>query len=352
MFKVMFDSMSPLQVSLAAFGGLTLVAVVIYNQWTSRKNAPRQADPVPDTHAALQEPGLDADPIEPVLTDDFGSLPQPERKPLLDALIDAMATIEVDHPVSGDAALAALPATRRVGTKPFHVEGCSELSGEWEPLVAGRRYSAFQAGVQLANRVGALNEIEFSEFVVKTQAFADAVGGTPSFSDMLHEVARARELDQFASAHDAQLSFTLCARAAAWSPGYIQQHAARHGFVAGVIPGRMVLPAEVQGLPPILSLTFDTQAALADDPAMSAIRDFSLSLDVPQIAREEQPFERLRQAAQLLATDMDGVITDGEGHLLGDDVLDQIANDLRQLYEALDERELAAGSSQARRLFS
>lgn len=348
----MSDSMSSLQVSLAAMGGLTLVAVVVYNQWTSRKNAPRQAEPLPETSLSPQEPGLDGGPVEPVLTDDFGNLPQPGRKPLLDALIDAIATIDVEYPVSGDAALAALPATRRVGTKPFHVEGCSELSGEWEPLMAGRRYSAFQAGVQLANRVGALNEIEFSEFVVKTQSFADAVGGTPGFSDMLEEVARARELDQFASAHDAQLSFTLCARASAWSPGYIQQHAARHGFVAGVIPGRMVLPAAVQGMPPVMSLAFDTQAALAEDPALTAIRDFSLSLDVPQVAREDQPFERLRYAASLLAADMDGVITDGEGQILGDDVLDQIANDLRHLYDALDERELSAGSSQARRLFS
>jgi hypothetical protein len=270
----------------------------------------------------------------------------------LDALIDVIATIEMDHPVSGDAALAALPVTRRVGTKPFHVEGCSELSGEWEPMVTGRRYSAFQAGVQLANRIGPLNNIEFSEFVIKTQAFADAVGGGANFSDMIEEVARARELDQFASEHDAQLGFTLCARAAAWSPGYIQQHAARLGFVAGVIPGRMVLPSAVPGLPPVLSLTFDTQAAMADDPALSAIREFSLSLDVPQIARDDQPFERLRDAARLLAEHMDGVVTDGNGQILGEDVLDQIANDLHHLYDALDARELSAGSPQARRLFS
>jgi hypothetical protein len=204
----------------------------------------------------------------------------------------------------------------------------------------------------LANRVGALNDIEFSEFVVKTQAFADAVGGTANFSDMLEEVARARELDQFANAHDARLSFTLCARAAAWSVGYIQQHAARMGFVAGVIPGRMVLPAAQPGLPPVLSLTFDSQVAMADDPALSAIREFTLSLDVPQIAREDQPFERLRQAARLLADDMDGVITDGEGQILDEAVLDQIAGDLRLLYDALDARELSAGSPQARRLFS
>jgi hypothetical protein len=349
----MLESMSSLQLSLAAIGALTLGAVVLFNYWTSRKNAPKQAEPKIEP---LGEPaGSLQDPIkqtEPVLTDDFSRLPQPERKPHLDALIDVIATIEVDHPVSGDAALASLPATRRVGTKPFHVEGCSDESGEWEALAAGRRYSAFQAGVQLANRVGALNNIEFSEFVVKTQAFADAVGGSANFSDMLEEVARARELDQFASAHDAQLSFTVCARASAWSPGYIQQHAARLGFVAGVIPGRMVIPAAVVGLPPILSLTFDTQAAMADDPALSAIREFSLSLDVPQIAREDQPFERLRESTRLLAEHMDGVVTDGNGQILGDEVLDQIATDLQQLYEALAARELSAGTAQARRLFS
>ena len=344
--------MNSLQISLLVAGGVTLLAVVIYNQWVSRRSAPRQAEraeaqdhDVADTHNALE-------PVEPVLEDEFSNLPQPERKPVLDALIDSVATIEVDQPISGDAALAALPVTRRVGTKPFHVEGCSELSGEWEPLLQGRRYSAFQAGVQLANRMGPLNEIEYSEFVVKAQAFADAVGGTPVLRDMLEEVARARELDQFASAHDAQLSLTIVARQAAWSPGYIQQHAARLGFVAGVIPGRMVLPAAVQGMPPMLSLTFDSQAAMADDPALSAVRECVLSLDVPQVPRSEQPFARLQQAAQELAQQMEGVITDGASQVLAPEVMQQIANDLEQLYDALDQRELSAGSAQARRLFS
>ena len=341
--------MDSFQLSLLVAGGVTLLAVVLYNQWVSRRSAPRQAD---EESSADAPSDIQDAPVEPVLEDDFQNLPQPERRPVLDALIDVISTVEVDSPVSGDAALAALPSTRRIGTKPFHVEGCSELTGEWEPLAPGRRYSAFQAGVQLANRIGPLNEIEFSEFVVKTQAFADAVGGTPSFSDMLEEVARARELDQFASEHDAQLGFTLLARAAAWSPGYIQQHAARLGFVAGVIPGRMVLPASVVGLPPVLSLTFDTQAALADDPALTAIRECVLSLDVPQVPRGDAPYARLQQAAQLLAEQMDGVVTDGSNQQLGPEVLQQIGRDVEQLYDALDQRELSAGSPQARRLFS
>ncbi len=349
--------MSSLQNSLVIVGGLTLVGVVLYNLWTARQNAPRQA--VPDSLGAGIDPTLDApeseraNPKDPYfLGNEIDTLPAPEKKPPLDALIDVIAAIELDNQVSGDAALAALPATRRVGTKPFAVEGLNDTTGEWETPVAGRRYHAFQAGVQLANRVGALNEIEFSEYVMKAQAFADAVGGAPEFPDMLEEVARARELDQFASEHDAQLSFTLCATSAAWSPGYIHQHAARWGFVAGVIPGRMVLAAAVQGLPPILSLSFDTQAAMADDPALSAIREFTLSLDVPQVPREEQAFARLREAARILGQEMDGVITDGAGHALTESDLNAIALDLEQLYDALDQRELSAGSPQARRLFS
>ena len=345
-------SLSTFQIGLLGLGLVTLVAVWGYNRWQSHRLSPRQARP----EAATQEPHIEpaglADPVEPVLEDSFDPLPQPDRKVQLDALIDALATIELDQPVSGDAVLAAMPATRRVGTKPFAVEGCLAQSGQWGPIVVGERYSALQCGVQLANRVGPINEIEYSEFVVKTQALAEALGGSVVCAEMLQEVARGRELDQFASAHDAQLSFTLVARAAAWSPGFEHQHAARLGFVAGVIPGRMVLPAATQGLPPILSLTFDTQAAMADDPALSAVRECTLSLDVPQVPREDTPFERLCQASQMLAEQMDGVITDGSGQLLGPQVLEQIGMDLEQLYNALDSRDLAAGSAQARRLFS
>ena len=228
----------------------------------------------------------------------------------------------------------------------------NDATQQWETPAPGQRYSQFQAGVQLANRTGALNDIEYSEFVVKAQAFADAVNGTAEFPEMREEVARARELDQFASDHDAQLSFTLRAVNAAWSPGYVQQHAARLGFVPGAIPGRMVLPAASSGLPPVLGLAFDTQAALADDPDQSAIREVSLSLDVPLVHRSERPFARLRESADALAQAMDGVVTDDNGRVLQPEPMDGIGADLEKLYDTLDSRELSAGSALARRLFS
>ena len=118
------------------------------------------------------------------------------------------------------------------------------------------------------------------------------------------------------------------------------------------MPGRMVLSAPVQGLPPVLALGFDMQAALAEDPDMSAVRAVVLTLDVPQVSRQEQPFERLCQVARTLGTEMDAVLTDGANQMLSDEVLAQIGVELQGLYNALDERELSAGSAQARRLFS
>ncbi len=345
--------LSSFTLGLAIIGGLVLAVLVAWNTWNSRRNTPRQAQPdnavpasVPgDPIAERQEPAFDAD-TDPV------PLPLPERKPGLDALIDVIAPIVLDGPASGEAALAAMPTTRRAGSKPFAVEGLNVASGEWELPHAGQRYNAFQAGVQMANRTGALNEIEYSEFVMKAQAFADAVNGSPEFPEMLHEVARARELDQFAGDHDAQLGFTLRARNAAWSPGYVQQNAARLGFVSGVIPGRMVLPAQMQGLPPVLGLTFDPQAAMAEDPTLSAIRDVTLSLDVPQVDRSERPFVRMRESAIALAAALDGLITDDNGQVIRLESLDDIGADLEQLYDTLDGRDLSAGSVLARRLFS
>jgi hypothetical protein len=340
--------MSSFTIGVAILGGLLLALLVAYNTWTARRNAPRQPEAVGPAVAPVGEPLAERqdpvfDPLPLVLVD---------RKPGLDALIDVLTPIVLEAPVSGDAALAAMPPTRRAGSKPFAVEGWNESTQQWETPQAGQRYVAFQAGVQLANRTGPLNEIEYSEFVMKTQAFADEINGTPDFPEMLDEVARARELDQFAGDHDAQLSFTLRAKNSAWSPGYVQQHASRLGFVSGVIPGRMVLPASTPGAPPVLGLTFDTQAALADDPAQSALRELTLSLDVPQVHRSEQPFVRMREAALALAAAMDGIMTDDNGEAIRAEGLDVIEADLEKLYDTLESRDLAAGSPLARRLFS
>lgn len=366
--------MDDLTLALSAVGGIAILGVIAYNSWQVRKAGPKRAE-LPAVRDAGHEPaleGLSAEPgpaalpeaaVSPLLpaageARDHPGLALPitplaRRAPArLDALIDALVSLTLDTPVTGELVLAHLPSTRRAGSKPLAIEGLSVDTGDWEAPAPGARYSELQAGVQLANRTGALNEIEYSEFIQKVQAFADAVGAMVDFPDMLEVVARARELDGFASQHDAQLAVLLRARGAAWSVGYIQQQAGLQGFVPGSLPGRLVLPAAEAGAPPMLVLNFDSQVALSEDPSQSALRELTLSFDVPQTEFAAEPFAAWYDRARSLAAAMDAVVVDDRGQPLGPPAFASIDTELKRLYAALAERDLAAGSPAARRVFS
>jgi hypothetical protein len=354
--------MSDLQLGLLVLGLLALGAVAGYNAWRTRQSLPKTMRERPT--GPRQEPRLDgaeptltegadaSEPVKPPLVPDPLPVIVPEKRLGLDDLIDSIAPLIIDSPVSGDALLAAMPGTRRVGSKPFAVEGLNDVTKIWEQPRAGERYSALQVGIQLANRSGPLNEIEFSEFVVKTQVYADAIGAAVDFPDMRTEVSRARELDAFANQHDAQLGFVLRAGRAAWSPGFVVQTAGQMGFVAGVVPGRLVLPSQRVGHAPVLSLSFDSQVAMAEESEQAAIREVQLLLDVTRVPREDEPFVQLCQVARALATAMEGQVTDDNGRLLAPETIEAIGRDLEGIYDELAARDLSAGSDQARRLFA
>lgn len=345
-----------LTVALSILGAAVLLALLLHGWWSARRASPRQPDAA--APAARVEPGfaevLDAAQVAASTAE----APQPERRlptrrqARLDALIDAIVPMALESPVTGEMVLAHWPTTRRAGTKPFYIEGLNADSGDWEQPAPGQRYTELQAGVQLANRSGALNEIEYSEFVHKLQGFAEGVGAMPDFPDMLDVVARARELDAFAGPLDAQLALRLVARSVAWSVGYVQQCAARQGLVPGAVPGRLVLPSADEGAPPVLVLEFDAQAALAEEPQAAPLREVILSLDVPQTPAAVEPFPTWHKVAHTLAEDMDAELRDDAGRPITLHAFDVIGKELSQLYASLDAHDLAAGSPAARRLFA
>ncbi len=347
--------MDSLTVALAALGGVVLAGIVAHGAWTARKADPRRVAPA-GRPIDFREPVL-GDAAETMTGTDSASFPLERKLPKrtlarIDALIDAIAVLNVDAPVSGELLLAHQPPTRRAGSKPFLIEGLNAETGEWEPPLAGQHYGEVQAGVQLANRGGALNEIEYSEFVQAIQPFCESIGAMTDFPDMLEVVARARELDTFASQHDAQLAVHLHARSSPWSVSYIQQHAGRHGFVPGMVPGRLVLPSAEEGAPPVLTLSFDSLKALDEHPQQAVVGDVTLSFDVPQTDPQAEPFISWQASATALSLGMDAAIVDDNGQPLSPQGFAVIGAELGQLYQALEARDLAAGSMATRRLFS
>jgi hypothetical protein len=94
------------------------------------------------------------------------------------------------------------------------------------------------------------------------------------------------------------------------------------------------------------------QAALAEEPEKTALREVTLSLDVPQVERQDKPFDRMCEAALALASSMEGSITDDHGNAIRADTMESIHADLQKLYDTLETRDLPDGSALCRRLFS
>ncbi len=400
--------MKSLQLWLAVLGGLLLAAVIAHGTWQQRKGRrARESDGTTSNFAPLDMPAANTvadteplaarleempdltepppmrvpsasahapvassvalDPTQPMpLTEPMSFdtevsalVPEPTLVPRwqayappIDPRIDVIARMLLDAPVSGEALLAHFPTTRRAGGKPFTIEGRNQATGRWEAPASHTWYTELQAGVQMANRMGALNEIEYSEFVQKVQSFSDAVGAAAEFPDMLEAVARSRELDAFAGAHDAQLAMRLHASRGPWPLGWVLQHTSRHGFIPGPTPGRLVLPSSDENAPSVLSLQFDPQAALADDPRLARITELSLLFDVPQTPERDNPFNAWCASGQALSIALDAQVYDDQGQPLSPDSYPLIALELEGLYRALEQHTLAAGSPAARRLFS
>lgn len=132
--------MSSLQLSLTILGALIMAGVVAYNAWVTRRSEPKhgkkRASPslaVDPSIEAILEDEQDANQSDETTSSARWDLPDHgglgastssiDYKGKLDALIDVITPLQLDTPIKGDFVLAAMPPSRRVGTKPFAIEG-------------------------------------------------------------------------------------------------------------------------------------------------------------------------------------------------------------------------------------
>src|SRR5581483_12182468 len=115
-----------LAIPLAMLGAVVLAGIVVHGTWSARRVAPRlvSAPQIEPQLAEAAEPVLN-DTTLPAAFDTSTAASTPamtaarRHAPRLDALIDIIAPLTVESPLSGDLVLPHLPPTRRVGAKPF-----------------------------------------------------------------------------------------------------------------------------------------------------------------------------------------------------------------------------------------
>jgi FtsZ-interacting cell division protein ZipA len=364
--------MTDLQASLMIIGGTIVVGVIGYNKWQeykAKKTVQKAFSSEHDDVLMKGEPALaDGERLEPTLkqeaadeaieaVDGFDeaaaqpvaqeSAEQPAAPPVrknlpVDELIDCMVPFALEAPVRGEKLLPRLHSLRHVGNKPVHFVG-QDQNGDWEEIAHGGIYYAMMAGVQLANRAGALNELEYSELIARLRQIADEIDAEPDVPDMKDVIAGARKLHQFVAEYDAQLSVNVRSNNAPWAVNTLLAALERQGF--DLRPdGRLVMPDGEGGV--LFSLS--TNVALAEESTSR----LTLLLDVSRVAPERDGFGAMIACAKMLAARLGGTVVDDAGQPLADEALASIGEQVAAFCGQMDAAGVPAGSTRALRLFS
>lgn len=285
---------------------------------------------------------------EPIVADG-----QP-RPAVIDPLIDCIVPLHLERKASGDRILPLTGRLRRAGTKQVHIEGLYEPANAWEPVTAGHQYEDLQVAVQLANRGGPLNALEFSEFVNAVEALAESLDASAELPDMSETVANARELDGFAAACDVQLGVNVVSDGAPWSAAYVQNVATQDGLVLSRDGTRFTrYQAGPDGIQRALfTLQFGDTNFLRDDLTVKAGSQITLLLDVPQASQAVKPLKTMCEYGDSLAQRMGARLVDDNHRPLTETSFVAIFQQLQALYDKLEARGMPAGSPVALRLFS
>lgn len=365
--------MTDLQTSLIVIGGAIVVGVISYNKWQEHKAKKSVERAFSSSHDDVlmatedRAPASDIERHEPTFTatdyDDAAPVTHAEQEahvevesdaPVdlmqaaeekelpVDYLIDCTIPLALSTQLRGEKILPALQSLRHVGSKPVHFAG-QHIDGGWEAVTHGGIYKSLMAGVQLANRSNALNELEYSEFVMRLRQIADDFDADPDVPDMAEVMVTARSLHHFVTEYDAKLSVNVQTNGAPWSVTTLLAALERQGF--DVRPeGRLVMPDGDGGV--LFSLS--TNVTLAEETTSR----LTLLLDVPAVSPARDGFGAMTACARSLAARLDGTVVDDGSQPLSDASLNEIAGQLEVFYADMEAADIPAGSNRALRLFN
>lgn len=282
---------------------------------------------------------------------------------LLSPAIDYIATLETAVGVPAADWLAAQQATLSRADKPVHWAGFDEENGEWVMLGADvargggepRLFRHVRAGLQLADRRGALSENDLLIFATAMDALAREwqAQGRPVMLDLPDPrpvPAAAADLDAFCAGVDIQISLNVIALNEAFPGTQVRALAESAGmFLDG--RGRFVRVTD-DGSVLYMLLNHDPAGFSAENMRATSVQGLTFLFDVPTVARGERVFGQLADLARRFADVLKGALVDDNRRPLFEASLAPISQQIAQFQASMAQRNLPAGGRMARRLFS
>lgn len=295
---------------------------------------------------------LKAVPAEPAQT----PIPKPQPAMVqpaglnIDDKIDLVAVITANDPVSPRMLMDALAKSRTFG-KPVYWEGLQ--NGSWGALHTDvPRYKEIKAGLQLADRKGAIDEIFIGQFIKLLQEFAASANGVCQVEALDAATRRAQEIDQFAAAVDVEIGVNVVSRSGvAFQGTKVRALCEAAGLKLDPDSGAF-LSANERGEAQFILANLEPRAFTPEQIRNLTTQGLTILLDVPRVADGTKVFQQMMQLARSLAEGLGGEVVDDARKPLTNTGADAIRMQLAEISRRMSERGIAAGSRLAQRLFS
>jgi len=282
-----------------------------------------------------REPGIGASAGAEAATDDFA-----EADPVCEAVID----VAFSHPVSGADLIQAVRNIDKAGEKPVRVLVEHE-GGHTLKLREGSAYLSVQLAVLLANRSGALTDIEWSHLWTIAQDLAERFEGSVEGPDQALVLQRAQELDEQCASLDAQVGLAVRLENARPVAG-VTQIVKEAGFLSY---GNQLAWMSESGIPRF-TLLFD--GIPAGDFHSAGVDRLDLLLDLPRSQADEHAFSRMACVGRDLASRLGAVLVDDQGQPVQESADQGLDEKLYELYQNLEQAGYPAADERTVRLFS
>lgn len=257
-------------------------------------------------------------------------------------------TGEVVPAATIDALAQALEALGR----RYQLSGYDYHTRKWEPVSDPNHwYTSIRVFVQLVDRSGAVKREQLEQVAALLREHADANSGIAELPDIDNVLSIAVALDEFCVDVDVIVGLSVVSRPGEVLHGTQLRALAEANGLHLESNGVFVLPDAQGGV----SFTMDNQESNpfhAEEMKNLVTHGVTFLLDVPRTFDGLKVFNKMVAVGRQFAESLDGVLCDDNRVMLNDSGLEKIRNQLRSIYDSMEQRGIPAGSESARHLFS
>jgi len=370
--------MSDLQIGLLVLGLIVIGSVVAFNWYQEKKFRQRaehgfqrpEADVLlghEEAHAVphdndVQEridphlgPRLEDDaPVkrgadEPVET--VAPASSSSAVPLPDAKVNYVAEIRAGEVLPANT-IQLLDAALKATGRKCQLFGYDYNKQAWVPVSdANQWYTSIKVFVQLVDRGGAITREQLENVVDLLREQSQEVSAICEVPDIDEAMTKAMGLDDFCLEVDIIVGLSVAAR-----PGQVlygtQLRALAESNGLKLDPTGVFVMPDGQGGALFSMDNQESNPFRADELKNLKTRSVTFLLDVPRTNQGIKVFNKMVAVSKQFADSLDAVLCDDNRAMLNDSGLEKIRNQLRKIYETMDQRGIPAGSATARQLFS